>query len=233
MSDDKNLHAGHRDRMKEKFIASGFEHFAEHEVLEMLLFYCYSPRLNTNGVAHKMIDEFGSLHNLFEADPLEISKRCKVTKHVAVLVSMVPQLSNIYSMSKWKKGAVRLMTPNQASEYCVSLFAGESNECMYLICLNHQRFIIKAEKISEGTLTQTMVYPRLIVQTALKHQSAAVILAHNHPGGTPCASKSDIELTKQLIRALDAIDITVEDHIIVAGAECYSFLEKKTLPYWY
>jgi len=232
MGDNKNPHAGHRDRMKERFIANGFEGFSDHEILEMLLYYCYSPRLDTNEVAHRMIEQFGSLHNLLDANPNEISQRCKVTKHVAVLVSMVPQLARSYSLSKWRKRA-RLTTSRQSGEYCTSLFLGEVNECMYLVCLNNQRYIIHTEKISEGSLTQTMVYPRIIVQTALVHKAVAVIITHNHPGGAVTASKSDIDLTIAIIRALDAIDIVVEDHIIVAGELYYSFSEKKTLPYWY
>ena len=232
MSDKKNLHEGHRDRVKNKFITNGFDSFDDHQILEMLLFYCYSPRLDTNEQAHKMIRQFGSLHNLLEASPHEISKKCGVTKHVAVLIAMIPQLAKRYNMSKWKKGS-RLTSSRQAGEYCKSLFIGEVNECMYLICLSHQRNIIYAEKISEGTLTQTMVYPRMIVQSALKHQAVAVIIAHNHPGGVPVASKSDLDLTKHIIKALDAIDISVEDHIVVAGDDYYSFSEKKALPYWY
>ena len=232
MGDDKNLHDGHRDRMKNRYLADGFNGFEDHEILEMLLYYCYSKRLNTNEVAHKMINQFGSLHNLFEASPQEIMHKCKVTKHVAVMVSMIPQLARRYSLSKWKKRA-RLLTSKQSGEYCLSLFLGEVNECMYMICLNHQRFITHTEKVSEGTLTQTMVYPRVIVQTALLHKAVAVIITHNHPGGAVTASKSDIELTKAIIRALEAIDIIVEDHIIVAGEEYYSFSEKKTLPYWF
>ncbi|MCL2851677.1 MAG: DNA repair protein RadC [Defluviitaleaceae bacterium] len=232
MSKDKNPHDGHRDRVKDKFIAHGFEGFEDHEILEMLLFYCYSPRRNTNEVAHRMISQFGSLHNLFEASPREIAQKCKVTKHVAVMVSMIPQIARRYNLSKWKKRA-RLLTSKQSGDYCMSLFMGEVNECMYIICLNHQRYIIHTEKVSEGSLTQTMVYPRMIVHTALIHRAVAVIITHNHPGGVVTASKSDIDMTKAIVKALEAIDIVVEDHIIVAGQEYYSFSEQKTLPYWF
>ena len=232
MSDDElALHRGHRDRMKNRFICNGFEGFDDHQVLEMLLFYCYARR-DTNEIAHKMINKFGSLHNLFEANPLEISQKCKVSKNVAVLVSMVPMLSRRYNLSKWRKGT-QLTTSKQAGEYCISLFIGEVNECMYLICLNNQRNIICTEKISEGTITQTMVYPRIIVQEALKHKAVAVIIAHNHPGGATTTSKSDLDLTVQIIKALDTIDIYVEDHIIVSGLDYYSFSEHKALPHWY
>jgi len=232
MGDDKNPHAGHRDRMKERYIVNGFEGFSDHEILEILLYYCYSPRLDTNKVAHRMIEQFGSLHNLFDAGVNEIVERCKVTKHVAVMVSMVPQLARSYNLSKWRKRA-RLTTSKQSGEYCKSLFLGEVNECMYVICLNHQRYIIHTEKVSEGSLTQTMVYPRLIVQTALTHKAVAIILAHNHPGRALTASKSDIDLTQLIIKALDAIDITIDDHIIIAGESYLSFSEKRLLPYWY
>ncbi len=228
---EKDLHEGHRNRVKERFLNDGLDSFADHQVLEFLLFYCYK-RIDTNEIAHKMIKEFGSLHNLFEASAQEISKRCKVSLNVAVLVSLVPSLSKRYFLSKWDKKEI-IDTSKKAGLFATALFTGMTIECFYLICLNNNRALIYSAKVFEGTITETPVYPREIVITALKHDAASVILAHNHPGGILSPSKSDIEATKKVISALETVNIEVIDHIIVAGDKYFSFFEKKTLPLWY
>lgn len=228
---DAKLHAGHRERVRKRFLRAGLDGFEDHQVLELLLFYCY-PMKDTNEIAHKLLREFGTLHNLFEADPLEIAKRCKVTENVAVLVAMVPSLARRYFTSKWEKRDL-LDTSKKAGMFAISLFTGLTVECFYLICLNNQRRLIYAEKVFEGTIAETPVYPREIVGTALKHQAVSVILAHNHPGGVLSPSRSDIDATKKIVAALGTVGVEVVDHIIVAGDKYYSFSEKKTLPMWY
>lgn len=228
---DKNPHAGHRERVRNRFLRGGLDSFEDHQVLEMLLFYCYA-RKDTNEIAHSMLLEFGTLHNLFEADPLEIARRCGVSENVAVLVAMVPSLARRYFTSKWEKRDM-LDSSKKAGMFAISLFTGLTVECFYLICLNNQRRLIYAAKVFEGTVAETPVYPREIVGTALKHQAVSVILAHNHPGGILSPSRSDVEATKKLVDALHTVGVEVVDHIIVAGDKYYSFSEKKTLPLWY
>lgn len=214
--------------MKQKYIEAGnLDLFDDHQVLEILLYYCYAQK-DTNEVAHKMIDCFGSLNNLFEAHPLDISRKCNVSENVSVLVSMIPYLSKRYLSGKNNKKET-IDSSIKAGAFCLSLFMGLKYESFYLICLNSQRQIIFAEQVHKGTINSSPVYPRLIVECALKHSAASVILAHNHPSGKLLASPSDIEVTRRLIHALDAIDIDVVDHIIVGNGEYYSFSEKKLL----
>ncbi len=228
---DKNIHKEHRQRVKKRFLREGLDSFEDHQVLEMLLFYTYSMR-DTNEIAHRMINEYGTLHNLFEADTLDISKRCKVTENVAILVSMIPSLARRYFLGKWDKKDI-FDSSLKAGNFSIALATGRKVESFFLICLNNKRGLIHAEKMFEGTIDETPVYPREIVETALKHQAASVILTHNHPSGILAPSRSDIEATKKIISALETINVEVIDHIIVAGDKYYSFSEKKTLPLWY
>jgi len=224
---DKGLHKGHRQRVKTRYLAEGLDAFEDHQVLEMLLFYCI-PMRDTNELAHRMIREFGSLSGLFEADPEDICKRCGVSENTAILVSMVPSLARRYLKGKWGNKPV-LNSSAKAGEYAVSLFAGRIYEAFFVICLDTQNRVNYAALVHEGTINEAPVYPRLIVETVLRHQANSVILAHNHPGGSLAPSNADIEITKKIAAAIEAISVKVIDHIIVAGDKYYSFAERGLL----
>ncbi len=217
------LHEGHRKRVKDRYLAEGLDTFEDHQVLEMLLFYCI-PRKDTNELAHRMIREFGSLAGLFEADPKDISRRCGVTENTAILVSLIPSLARRYFKTKWGEKPV-LNASSKAGEYAVSLLAGRTYEVFFAICLDAQNRVNHAALVQEGTLTEAPVYPRLIVEAALRHQANSVILAHNHPGGRMQPSKADIKVTQKITQALEPISVNVVDHIIVAGERYFSFKE--------
>jgi len=221
---DKKLHQGHRQRVKARYMSEGLDAFEDHQVLEMLLFYCI-PMRDTNELAHKMIREFGSLAGLFEADPRDICKRCGVSENTAILISAIPSLARRYFKSKWGKKPV-LNSSTMAGEYAISLFAGRTYEAFFVICLDSQNGVNNAVLVHEGTINEAPVYPRIIVETALRHQANSIILAHNHPGGSLHPSREDMEITRRLVTALGAISIKVVDHIIVGGDKYMSFAER-------
>ncbi|RCX16113.1 DNA repair protein RadC [Anaerobacterium chartisolvens] len=221
---DKKLHEGHRQRVKARYLREGLDAFEDHQVLEMLLFFCI-PMKDTNELAHKMIKEFGSLSGLFEAGPEDICKRCGVSENTAILASLVPSLARRYFKDKWRDKPL-LNSSLKAGEYAVSLFAGRIYEAFFVICLDSQNRVNYSALVHEGTINEAPVYPRLIVEAALRHQASGVILAHNHPGGSLRPSQSDLEATKRIITALEAISIKVIDHIIVAGDRYTSLTER-------
>ncbi|KJS20185.1 MAG: DNA repair protein RadC [Clostridiaceae bacterium BRH_c20a] len=220
----ENVHKGHRQRVKERYLKEGLDSFADHQVLELLLFYAI-PMKDTNEIAHRMIKEYGSLALLFEAHPQEIAQRCGVSENIAILVSLIPPLSRKYFKGKWGDKPV-LNSSQKSGEYAVTLFAGRIYEVFYLICLDTQNRVVHAVLIHEGTINEAPVYPRIIVETALRHQAHSVILAHNHPGGSLNPSKADIDVTQRIKAALMPIDIKVIDHIVVAGGRYVSFAEQ-------
>ncbi|KJS88413.1 MAG: DNA repair protein RadC [Peptococcaceae bacterium BICA1-8] len=220
----ENVHKGHRQRVKERYLKEGLDSFADHQVLELLLFYAI-PMKDTNELAHRMIKEFGSLALLFEAHPQEITQRCGVSENIAILVSLIPPSSRRYFKGKWGDKPV-LNSSQKSGEYAVTLFAGRIYEVFYLICLDTQNRVVHAVLVHEGTINEAPVYPRIIVETALRHQAHSVILAHNHPGGSLNPSKADIDVTQRIKTALNPIDIKVIDHIVVAGGKYVSFAEQ-------
>ncbi|MDD4169197.1 MAG: DNA repair protein RadC [Desulfotomaculaceae bacterium] len=223
----KNLHAGHRQRVKARYLAEGLDDFEDHQVLELILFYCI-PIRDTNELAHRILNEFGSLAGVLEADPRELCRRCGVSENTAVLISLIPPLARRYFKAKWG-GKPELNSSSKAGEYVVSLFIGRTYEVFYVICLDAQNRVNYAALVQEGTINEAAVYPRLIVEAALRHQANCVILAHNHPGGTLRPSDADIQVTKKIVTALGTIAVHVADHIIVAGESYYSFAENGLL----
>jgi DNA repair protein RadC len=183
---------------------------------------------DTNELAHKILKEYGTLHHLFDATPQEIARRCKLSLSAAVLISVIPALYKRYSATKWSKRA-DLSSSKKAGEYAVSLFAGEANECFYMICLDSQNCLLHTLLLSRGTVDETQIYPRQLVEYCLQYNAASIILVHNHPGISLTPSKNDIAATRKIIETLSSIDVHVIDHIIVGGTRYSSFSEKRLL----
>ncbi len=217
------VHKDHRSRMRKKFCEHGFEGFADHEILEMLLYYSV-PRRNTNPLAHKILDKYKTLANVFDASPEELMREIGVSEVTATLLSMVPKLSKVYETSKWDR-TVCLSDVEALGQYAVSMFKDKINEEFALICLDSNRRVHWSGIIVKGTIDRTEAYPRLVVNEALRHNAANVVFAHNHPGGTLAPSVSDKEATDTLVRVLSGIGINVLDHIIVSGNRYFSMQE--------
>ncbi|NLM72633.1 MAG: DNA repair protein RadC [Clostridiaceae bacterium] len=221
---DKGIHKGHRERVRQRYLEEGLDGFKEHEIVELLLFYCI-PMKDTNALAHKLLNEFGSLHALLEADPRDIQRKCNVSINTAVLLSLIAPLSRRYLKDRWGNRP-RLNNSYKAGNYALSLFSGRVYECFYVISLDSQNNVNHSTLVHEGTINEAPVYPRIIVETALRHKANSIILAHNHPGGSLNASKADIEVTRKICQAMKTIGIDVADHIIVAGNQYMSFVEQ-------
>jgi DNA repair protein RadC len=160
-----------------------------------------------------------------EADPRDIERRCGVRQNIAILISLVAPLSRRYLKQKWgDRPAVN--SSSKAGDYAMTLFAGRVYECFYVICLDAQNRVNHAALVHEGTINEAPVYPRVIVETALRHKANSIILSHNHPGGSLKASSADIDVTRKIIQAMKPIGINVVDHIIVAGDHYVSLAEQ-------
>lgn len=219
-----NTHGGHRQRLKNRFIAEGLDGFDDHQVLELLLFFSI-PRKDTNEIAHMLLKKYGSLSGVLEADPKDLTTTPGVGENSAVLLSFIPSITRRYFKDRWGERPL-LDSTMKAGEYVVSLCTGRTYEVFYVICLDAQCRVIYPALVHEGTINQAPVYPRMIVETALRHKANSVILAHNHPGGSPIPSRQDIEATKNIKNALNAISISVVDHIVTSGNSFTSFAEK-------
>ena len=221
------MHEGHRKRLKMRFLKDGLDSFEPHQVLELLLFYSI-PRKDTNELAHELLKKYGSLSGVFEADPKDLAQISGIGENTAYLLSLIPQLARRYSNDKWGDKP-ELNSSTKAGNFAVSLFGGRTYEVFYIICLDSQNRVNYSELVHEGTINEAPVYPRVLVEAAIRHKANSVILAHNHPGGTLNPSRADIEATRTICTALESISIKVVDHIIVCGEKYYSFAENGKL----
>jgi DNA repair protein RadC len=223
------IHHGHRDRLRSRFLEDGLDGFEDHQVLELLLFYAI-PRADTNPIAHKLMRRFGCLSAVLEADPKDIATVEGMGERGAAFLSLIPHITRRYFHDRVNRDAPRLNTSEAVTEYLVPLMAGRPEEAFYALCLDSQCRVLYPALIGEGTVKEAHVHPRHVVEEALRHRAASVILAHNHPGGTSRPSNADHKLTAVLVQALGAIGITVLDHIIVAGEKVFSFAREGVLP---
>ncbi len=217
------MHEGHRERIKERFLKEGLDSFQSHEILEMILFYSI-PRKDTNAIAHTLINEYGSLSNVLEAPVEKLTETQGITQNTAILLTLLPQVSRCYLKDRWGVRPI-LNSSKKAGEYVLALLTGKTYEEFLVICLDSQNKVIQVENVHKGTVNEAVVYPRIVLETALKYKSNSVIFAHNHPGGSLKPSSADIDLTAKLKHLLNGISIQVNDHIISAGMEFFSFAE--------
>jgi DNA repair protein RadC len=223
MDSHQSDYAGHRSRLRKRFFSTGLEGFHDHEVLELILTYVI-PRRDVKPIAKALLKEFKSLAAILDAPQQHLLLIDGIGEQAAGFFNLIPQLVARYLNDRWKKRRV-FSSIKDAAEFLVNQLKAEKSEIFLCISLSSQNALIAKDKIQEGTVNRATVYPRLVVESALKHRATAVILAHNHPGGHPSPSDADRRLTRKLKHIFQDLDITLHDHIIVAGEKYYSFAE--------
>ncbi|MDL2257931.1 hypothetical protein LJC42_02070 [Eubacteriales bacterium OttesenSCG-928-K08] len=220
------MHEGHRERFRARYIENGLSGFAEHEILELLLTYVI-PRRDTNAPAHALIHKFGSLEATFNADVKDLMLVDGIGERAAVFLRMQGDIHGLLRRMDGQNNAVLLTTPAQAAPYAIGLLKSEQYESVYVASLNKNRLLLGAERLYSGTLTEAPLYPRRVVESALRHRAHSVLLLHNHPSGDPSPSDDDLIATNAIRNALNSIAIQMFDHIIVGNNVIYScFIEK-------
>lgn len=219
------MHENHRDRMRHRFEIQGIENFDPHEVLEMLLFYAI-PRKNTNEIAHRLIDTFGSFTNVLDAPVEELEKVEGMGHHSALFLKLVRS-----SQSYYKINAVSHMkemrTIDDCAKYLMARMEGKRNEEVWLLCLDGKRNLINCVKIVEGDICCANVSPRKVVNIALSNNAVAVVMAHNHPVGFAVPSDEDVLVTNHLAAALRHTGIRLLDHIVVTDTDYVSMFQSR------
>jgi DNA repair protein RadC len=225
---EDNCHSGHRKRLRENYIMGGSTAMHEYSLLELLLTYAI-PRKDVNPLAHELIERYGSLERVLSAPVEELMKLDGIGENAAVLLSLAGSLRSLPAAQTGRR--IAIATPEEAARYCETLFAGKGKyEAAYCVCLDKRRRVIHYDLLSMGTLTENVIYPRLVVEFALRHGANSVILTHNHPSGNPAPSRADLASTKSVCEALSGIGITLHDHIIVGAEGNFSMLRNMLLP---
>jgi DNA repair protein RadC len=213
-------HHGHRRRSLDHFLAQGLEGRADHNILELLLFFSI-PRADTNNLAHSLIARFGSLSGVFDAPFDELVKVKGIGYQSAALIKLVLAICRAYLEDK-ESGGVILASTADIGRYIRPKFIGRPRETVFLLCLDGRGRLLKCQQISEGTLDYAPIMVRTIVDIVVGVGASAIVLAHNHPQGFALPSDGDVGATLRLREALKPLGVRVQDHIIVAGDDFVS-----------
>ena len=219
----ESIHKGHRERLKQRFLEEGLDNFTDIQVLELLLFYSIQ-RKDTNPIAHALLDHFGSLSRVLEAPVEELQKVPQITEHSAVLLKLVTELARYYQVDSAQQTEI-LTTLEDCGKYLVPRFFGRTKETVFLLCLDAKCKVLCCKELGEGSVNSASISVRKVVETALSSNATTVVLAHNHPSGIAVPSSEDIQTTKRIAGALNAVEIYLADHIVVADGDYVSMVQ--------
>jgi DNA repair protein RadC len=213
-SKDGHMHHGHRKRKRKQFLEKGIEHLAEHEPLEFLLYYAL-PRGDTNTLAHILINHFGSMAEVVNADYNELIKIDGVGDNIASLICYTRMFSRLYLQKQMTSELDELFSCERLKEYCKVFFLGATEEEFHCLYLTDNLKLISREKVCSGRLGEVQIPVRRIVRSILKSNCSHLVIAHNHPAGSSIPSRADVDSTKRMRNTCLELEVELVDHIIV------------------
>ena len=219
MENNKKPHDGHRQRMWQKYLEHGIGIFAEHELLEMLLFVLI-PRVNTNEIAHDLISRFGSLRNVIETAAHDLEEIKGIGKNSSVHLKFIGDIAEY--VNRKKIDPIRFDSSNSIIDFCVEYYKDKPHECFSFFLLDKKLTPIYREDIDIFKPNETNFDYSRIAKQAIKFKSNSVVLSHNHPDGSAYASNVDVMTTRMLASVLRPINIKLVDHIVIQGNMGYS-----------
>ncbi|HAO92620.1 MAG: hypothetical protein A2X99_04245 [Deltaproteobacteria bacterium GWB2_55_19] len=212
-----------KKRLKERFKAGSLDSFHNLEILELLLAYAV-PGKDIKALAAALIQRFKSFRAVFDASQEDLRTVPGMGESAALLIRLVKDMAGVYLRERLS-GKDLIRNPKDVLDYLNLTLSGERVEKFLAIYLNSRNELLAIETLHEGTINQTVVYPRKAIEKAFKHNAKAVIFVHNHPSGDSTPSGVDRQLTKTLDRAALAVDIIVHDHIIIGKSNHFSARE--------
>ena len=220
MTEDFN---GHRKRLRERFQKNGLKGFADHEILELLLTLCI-PRKDVKTLAKILLKKFGSVRNVFDADRFALHSINGIGETSSTCIELIKAFADYYLQQK--ANDVPVFNNNEALvKFWQSRLGGLKHEVLEVAYLDNAYRIMPdgIERLEEGTVNKTPIYPRKILTSALKREASNLVIVHNHPSGNPSPSQADFQLTQTLHHACVILSIRLLDHIIVTKDSFYSF----------
>jgi DNA repair protein RadC len=213
--------AGHRERLRARFVNGGADAMPDYELLEMTLFAAL-PRRDTKPLAKALLARFGSFAEVIAAPRARLMEVKGVGESVASHLKIVEAAAHRLAKTK-VMGRPALSSWSALLDYCTAVMARSQNEEFRVLFLDRKNNLIADEVQNRGTVDHTPVYPREIIKRALELTASAIILVHNHPSGDPTPSKADITMTREIVTAAKALSIAVHDHLVIGRGGHASF----------
>lgn len=223
-----NIHSNHRERRLDALLTSGTEGMADHEVLEILLFYSI-PQKDVNPLAHELIERFGGLSGVLEAEFEELTAIPGVGRRTAALLTLIRQVERRHMRQRVCFDSP-VLTDEEAFRLLLPHFMYERDECVYLLCLDAKHKELSCPLVDRGSINAATVSIRRVVDAALRANATYCILAHNHTSGVALPSGEDVESTLRIADALSSVGVTLLDHLIIADDDYVSLRDNGVLP---
>ena len=213
---EKPHYHGHRKRLRQRFLQSGLAGFAEHEVIELLLTLAI-PRSDVKQPAKVLLKRFGSLRGILDAPISELRSVKGIGEVTAVGLQIIRESGALYLQQVSEEREV-LRDADRLSNFWRMRIGALQHEVFAVAYLDSGYRLLRngVETLQEGTVDRAAVYPRRVVEAALKRQAAGLVLAHNHPNGNVQPSEHDKILTRAIVLAAETINLRVVDHLIVS-----------------
>ena len=219
----RNIHAEHRKRMKNRFKLHGIDIFEKHEILELALFYAI-PRKDTNPIAHRLLEQFGTIHEVMNAPFSALREVEGIGEEAALFIKLLVDMVRVY-MEEKASSKDTYRSREELNERLSMKFIGREIEIVSIILVDAKRKIIYEGIVSKGSHNSVDMYMRRIIELIVLYNAAGIVIGHNHPSGIALPSAKDIETTKKLDNVLRNMNVTFIDHIIVAENDFVSLRE--------
>ena len=219
----KHYH-GHRERLRQRVLEGDGSHLKDYELLELLL-CAFIPRIDVKPIAKDLLEQFGSVSGVLAAPPERLTKIKGIGETAAAYIRTSGLLLQRAAGDQIKD---RPVISNWAAllNYVSARIKHEKTEQTRVLFLDKKNKLIADEKTGQGTVDHAPIYPREIARRALELSASSVILVHNHPSGDPTPSRADIDLTREIEKALQTLEIRVHDHLVVGANETVSMKAK-------
>ena len=230
MPEKHSPHQGHRARMRERLAATSPAGFADHELLEMLLYYT-NARGDTNEIAHSLIEAFGSIEGILDADRDRLLSVWGIGEQSTVLLTLLGELSRRYLAQKITDTPSEkdmLDTPDRIAKFLAPRFVGATKEIALALLLDNSMRPIDCFPVGEGTVSGVSLSTRAVAERAYTKHAAAVVLAHNHPGGVAVPSSDDVITTKRIKEALNLLGVPLIEHFVFSDRAFSPILQQFT-----